>query len=156
MRYTTTRAYSGATVDALRVIEETLLPNGFHIVKSDASRLELRGPGMWSSKENPIRGATVVSVEARDSVLHLDTSLGGVARLARFACVFPIVLWFVLGLMSATKAEAGGLLTTKSLYWIGIWLVVGPALAFWIRRRTIGALDTMLLNASFGTGRGRA
>lgn len=154
MRYAATRAHSGSAASALKIVEETLLPNGFRIVEAGASRLELKGPGMRSSKENPLRGATRVVVDAHDGVLHLDASLGGVVWLSLFVCLFPPALWLILGLAALARPESGeGLLASKSLYGVGIWLVLGPAMSFWFRKRTIDALETMLINAAIGSGR---
>ncbi|MBK6734143.1 MAG: hypothetical protein IPG61_08635 [bacterium] len=152
MRFAATRSYSGNASDALRVAEAALLPNGFRVVDSSASRLALRGRGMQSTKENPIRGATEVSIEAQDGVLKLDASLGGVVGLSLFAALLPVVLWAVMKLPGQLKS-AEGVFTAKTLYGAGIWVVGVPVLFYWLRKRTINALEDVLASASYA-GRG--
>ncbi len=154
MRYSTSRLFSGNGSKALRVVEAALLPNGFRIVDSSSSRLQLKGPGMQSTKENPIRGATEITVEAKNGTLKLDASLGGVVVLSLFVCLFPLALWGALALPDLLKSTGqSGALTAKSLYGAGAWLVIGPAMSVWIRSRTTSALDNMLASAAEFAGR---
>lgn len=149
MRYSARRPFSGDPAAALQAVETTLLPNGFRLVKSSPSHLEWKGPGMQSSKENPLRGATEILFQARDGFLKLDASLGGVRAMSLFVCLFPLVLWggfAVAGLMK--PRDDGGAFMTSALWGVGIWLILGPALSLWFRRRTTRALEDMLANAA--------
>lgn len=152
MRFSATRSFAGNASEALRIAEAALLPNGFRIVDTSASRLKFKGRGMQSTKENPIRGATEVTIEAQDSVLKLDASLGGVVGLSLFAAILPIALWATVTLPGQLKSP-DGVFTPKTLYGAGMWVVGVPALTFWLRKRTINALEDMLASASYA-GRG--
>jgi hypothetical protein len=102
MHFSAKRQFQGTNATAFSTIESILLPNNFRLIKSEPSRLKMAGRGMQSSKENPVRGATEVVIEAR----------------------------------------AGQL-----------WLVLGPLMGLWIRRRTIQALEDMLDSAVASAGR---
>jgi len=49
--------------------------------------------------------------------------------------------------------EAGRAMNGKFLLGAAVWVVAGPAVALWLRRRTIGALEVMLENAVAVAGR---
>ncbi len=147
MRFSSTRSYSGDASEALRIAETAFLPNGFRVVDSSASQLKLKGRGMHSTQENPIRGATEVTIQAQDSVLKLDASLGGVVGLSLFAAILPVALWAALKLPDQLKSPEG-IFTLKVLCGAGFWVVGVPMLVFWLRKRTINALEDILTSAS--------
>jgi len=72
MRYSTKRQFAGDASVAFSAVEATLLPNGFRIAETHPHQLVLKGPGMQSTKENPVRGATEIVVEAR-AALFIST-----------------------------------------------------------------------------------
>lgn len=149
MRYSASRPFSGSVPEALRVFEAALLPNGFRVVDSSSSRLQFKGHGMQSTKENPIRGATEVTIEAKAGALKLDASLGGVVALSLFVCLFPLALWAALTVPDMLKSTGDSwALTAKSLYGGGFWIIAGPAMSLWIRKRTTNALEDMLASAA--------
>jgi hypothetical protein len=157
MKYTVKQKYSGDAEAAIKAIEATLLPNSFQIQSVGQDHIELTGRAAQSTRESPLRGATRIVVRARGGHLHLDAELGGVKRLAAFVCVFPILLWLGLGAAALIKAgEASSILTVESVVGAGIWLLLGPLLGLWVRKRTVGALDTMLANAVVSAKRERA
>lgn len=149
MRYETRQDFQGSAESALHAIEATLLPNGFRLVDSGPGRNLYAGRGMNNSRENPLRGATRIEVDAATRVLRLQADLGGVRRLALFVCIFPIVLW--AGLTLAPMIAHGGdrmQIGAAGMVGTAVWLVVGPLLAWVIRRRTVKALDDLLAGAA--------
>ncbi len=149
MRYETELTYRGDSEAALAAIEQTLMPNGFRLVESGASRSVWAGRGMRSSRENPLRGATEIELRAVGGVLRLQAVLGGVKRMALFVILFPIILW--AGLSLAPMIANGD--DRMSIGWagmigVGLWLIIGPLLAWSFRRRTVQALDDLLANAA--------
>lgn len=155
MNYSTARKFSGQEALAFSAIEATLLPNSFRITRSEASLLELKGRGMQSTKEDPVRGATVVLVEARDGFLHLNARLGGVLFMVIFVCLFPVLLTGSFAVAPMIKSGGGiASLSTEALYGMAVWSVLGPLMGLWIRHRTIESLRAMLENAIVCAGRG--
>ena len=154
MQYSTKRRYSGNESAAFSAVESTLLPNGFRIIHSGPTRLELKGRGMQSTKENPVRGATEISVETAGGSLRLNAKLGGVRFMAFFVCLFPLLLWGSFAVTGLLKSGDGGsVFEAKALYGAAVWLVIGPLMTVWIRKRTISALDDMMDNAVVSAGR---
>ena len=148
MRYSTKRRLAGDKAFAFSAVESTLVPNGFRVVDANPHRRVLKGPGMQSTRENSVRGATKITVEVEGETLHLRAELNGVLFMAMFVCIFPVLLWAgfaVAGLLSSAESTAA--LSGKALVGAAVWFVVGPALALWIRRRTTRALDDMMDNA---------
>lgn len=116
-------------------VESTLLPNGFKVQYKSANTIKFKGPLIQSTKEAPIRGATRVSLKAEAGILKLNANLGGVAFMSLFVCLFPPILVFFI-------AGANNYLNT-----IWPWLIIGPIAAYWLRYRTVKALNTLLENA---------
>lgn len=158
MRYQTTASIHGPPETAIRIVRDALIANGFRIVDSCAGELTMMGPGMNSSRENPLRGVSLVTARVNQTQLELDAELGGVARLGRFVFFFPIALGLLLMLFFAIIAWAIAnfgqqplpsliplltpLLTTLP------WLVIGPWMTRIIRRRTERAIDALVHNAT--------
>lgn len=148
MRYSAKRRFTGDQAVAFSTVEATLLPNGFRVVDTNPHRRVLKGPGLQSTRESPVRGATKIVVEVEGETLHLRAELNGVLFMALFVCIFPVLLWAgfaVAGLFSS--AESAAALSGKAFVGAAVWVVVGPVLARWIRRRTTRALDDMLASA---------
>ena len=148
MHYSIRREFTGSESAALSAIESILLSVNFRIVESSASRLALVGRGIRSTKENPLRGATEIEVETKSGSVSLNAKLGGVRSMALFVCSFPVLLWAILAISASLKSgDAAAVMNGKALIGAAVWLVIGPVLAVWIRRRTIDSLEDMLENA---------
>ncbi|MDU0355937.1 hypothetical protein RS130_20415 [Paraglaciecola aquimarina] len=135
MKYTSS-IYIG-TEDSIdfSTAESTLLPNGFKVLYKSANSIVFTGTVMQSTKEAPIRGATRIALKLEAGLLKLDANLGGVLWMSIFVCLFPPLLVFFIGGASDDYFNA-----------ILPWLLIGPAMSYWLRHRTIRALRTMLEN----------
>jgi len=122
-------------------VESTLLPNGFRVIKKDESSIEFTGRGMNSTKEDPIRGATKISLIAESGILHLTANLGGVLFMSLFVCFFPPLLILFLSYFNSNDSGV-----TNHLW---VWLIMGPMIAYWVRRRTVKSLNILLENTVF-------
>jgi hypothetical protein len=140
---------------------------GFKILSCDQNRAELQGPGMNSTKQNPLLGATTIQVRRSDSGIKLDATLGGIATMERFLKWFPLGLGLLLGTLFAFVGGMGfgqqfgipfGVPWAQGLNWIIVaytfallpitpWFFISPWMVNMIRRRTTEALKTLLHNA---------
>ena len=146
--YLASRKFSGKAEPAISAIETTLLPNSFKVTKATAATIELKGPGLRSTKENPIRGASEIKVEARHGKLHLEASLCGIRFLAIFVIVFPFLLMATLALLPVILAGGDFEQFNPSILLImAPWVLISPMAVVWMRKRTMRALDDMLENA---------
>lgn len=140
---------------------------GFKILSCDQNRAELQGPGMNSTKQNPLLGATTIQVRRSDSGIKLDATLGGIATMERFLKWFPLGLGLLLGTLFAFVGGIGfgqqfgipfGVPWAQGFNWIIVaytfallpitpWFFISPWMVNMIRRRTTEALKTLLHNA---------
>lgn len=120
-------------------VESTLIPIGFRVIKKDKASITLIGRGMNSTKEDPIRGATEISITANSGALRLNANLGGVLFMSLFLCFFPPLLIVAVSYFNSSNSSV--------INHLWVWFVIGPMIAYFVRRRTIKALDIMFENS---------
>lgn len=140
---------------------------GFRIVSCDERNAELQGPGLNSTKQNPLLGATSIQLRCSERTIYLTAKLGGVATMQRFLTWFPLILGLSLGTIFAIAGGFGfgraagipfGVPWAQGFRWIvaayamalmpvAPWLFLSPMLIRVIRKRTKVALETLLQNA---------
>lgn len=153
--------------DVLLAALTILTQNGFAIVSRDKYSASLTGPGLNSTKQNPLLGASAIHLELHGQQLHLDAELGGVDSMRRFLMRFPFMLGLGLGLFFGV---VGGVVfgrqfgvgfgvpwaqgVTWMLFAVGVamlpvtpWLILSPMMSRTIRSRTENALTTLVTNA---------
>lgn len=156
-----------STDDVLNAALVTLTNNGFAIVDHDRTSANLTGPGLNSTKQNPLLGASKIHLELRDQQLRLDAELGGVDSMRRFLMRFPFLLGLGLGLFfgvigGITFGQQFGVgfgvpwaqgitwmlfATGAAMLPVSPWLVLSPMMSKMIRTRTQNALTTLVANA---------
>ena len=148
LNYSTRREFNGDEPLAFETIQSILLSNGFRLIESTQRAMKLKGRGMQSTKENPLRGATEISVDIREGELLLSARLGGVRFMVFFVMLFPLAMF---GFFALAPYIAGGweadIQQGEPWYGLVAWLVLSPLLSLWIRKRTVTALDDLLENA---------
>jgi hypothetical protein len=161
--YSTSAAVSATPAEVLKSALTTLTNNGFAITHRDGASATLTGPGLNSSRQNPILGASKVNLRIVDHRLHVDAELGGVDTMRRFLIWFPLLMGVGLGLcfgvfggsLVGRQFDVGfGVPWAKGWQWLLValaggmlpvapWLVLSPMMIRWIRNRTHRALDTL-------------
>jgi hypothetical protein len=153
MQYATTIPFDGNTGKAFDLAGVVLTALGFRIVARDDSSLDATGPGLNSSRQNALLGASRIQVMRRSAELALEAELGGVQRLARFVTLFPVglslflcVLFFVL--FSLLFDHFLWVLPVVAMTGANalLWLILGPLLARHFRGRTCQGIDVLLNN----------
>ena len=155
------------TDDVLQSALITLTNNGFAIVNRDANSAELTGPGLNSTKQNPLLGASRIRLKREGEELRLDAELGGVDSMRRFLMRFPLILGVAFGLLFgvvggfAFGRQFGvgfGVPWAQGWKWLLVaiggavlplspWLFLSPMMSNMIRTRTQNALATLVRNA---------
>jgi hypothetical protein len=153
----------------------TLTHNGFAITQRDAASAALTGPGLTSTKQNAILGASRVLLNVRGNRLEAQAELGGVDRMRRFLMRFPFLLALGIGLLlgvgggllfgAQTGTRFGApwapgwtwLLVTLGISMLAVspWVVLSPLMSRAMRNRTQTALETLVRNAVF-QGQGKS
>jgi hypothetical protein len=155
---------SGETLQAALAI---LINNGFAIANRDERSASLTGPGLNSTKQNPLLGASKIRLAIEGNQLQVDAELGGVETMQRFLIRFPLLLGLVLGLLFCViggwvfgqQFGVGfGVPWAQGWNWILVtfgfcmlpitpWLLLAPWIGNMIRTRTQLALNTLATNA---------
>jgi hypothetical protein len=146
MQYVSTTPISGRPEAAIRMVRDALVANAFTIVSASPTAFEATGPGMTGSNQNALLGISKASFRAEEGVIHVQAELGGAARLGLFVMFFPLALGGVLvaTLSLANKPNA----VLAPLLAVSPWLVVGPLMACFFRRRTEKAINALLLSTA--------
>lgn len=172
MNYTRSLKLDGSPDAAILSVLTTLTNNGFQIRKRGDRSASLSGPGLNSTKQNPLLGASEVGVIVEGDQIRLDAELGGMERMQRFVTRFPFLLSFGLALFfiallaiyslvlpigfgpAGRFGPAAGIGWSSCLSIIALvmlpalpWIVISPWMSRHIERRTLTALDTLLGNA---------
>lgn len=141
---------------SLDFIAGTLATLGFHLEDRTHDRLEATGPGLRSTKQNPLLGVTRIAVHLGHREARASAELGGVDWMRRFVMWFPLSLGVGLGLLAAGMAVGlGNQPFSTGLFVFGLaqltvlpWLFIGPFVVRSIRRRTESSIETLLNNAA--------
>lgn len=153
MEYSKTVPFTGKAAKALEVARATFLPQGFQIVASTDYELRVTGPGLNSTKENPLKGITEASIIIRPSAsaIEMKATLGGVEKMKKFLIFFPLglALFFliVFGALTLTLPTLRNpIFLLIPLLALSPWLFLSPWMSRMIGTRTVRAIDTLLNN----------
>src|SRR5262249_35912414 len=153
MHYASTVAFEGDTAKAYDLAAVALTAIGFRIAARDGSSLDMIGPGLNSTRQSALLGATRIQVTPSAHELSVDAALGGAERLARFVTLFPVglslflcaVFFIVFSLVFDHRSWVVPVLAVTGANAL-LWLFLAPMLARSIRARTCRAIDALLNN----------
>lgn len=133
--------HAGDPSQALDLARQVLLGQGFEITDDARNTLRAVGPGLLSTTQAAVLGASEIALRADGGRLVVQAQLGAARRMQRFVCLFPAALGLALVLAFA--------LLGKPRPWLALgaaapWVVVGPLMARWIERRTRRGLDALV------------
>lgn len=153
MEYSKTVPFTGKASKALEVARSTFLPQGFQLVASTDYELRVTGPGINSTRENPLKGITEASIVIRPSAsaIEMKATLGGVERMKKFLTFFPLgmalLFMIVFGVLALTVPDfRRPWIFLIPLAALSPWLFLAPMMSRMIGRRTVQAIDTLLSN----------
>ncbi len=140
--------------DLLSIAESQLANRGFRIVKKNDEMVEVTGPGLNSTKQDPLLGASMIRLSGRVGTLNLEAELGGAQFLSNFVRRFPFML--CIGLAIVMEITFALTLPGRNALWFGLvpilaaspWIIIGPLMAKSILKRTENSLETFLHNLS--------
>jgi hypothetical protein len=153
MEYSKTVPFTGKATKALEVARATFLPQGFQLVTNSDYELRVTGPGINSTRENPLKGITEASIIVRPSAsaIEMKAVLGGVEKMRKFLTFFPLgmAIFFLIlfGVLTLTvPALRNPLFFLIPVLALSPWLFLAPWMSRMIAKRTIHAIDTLLNN----------
>ena len=149
MDYETSIPFSGDADNALETGTTVLISNGFRIESKDERSIEFVGPGMRSTRQNPLLGASRIAIATRGETLALEAEMGSVQRLGILLALFPLALAAALAIVFVIlfRDRMGlGFCLGVSFGPTAPWIVLGPLIARWSQARTKRALQDLLEN----------
>jgi hypothetical protein len=146
MEYKTSVPYKGPTHPPLETARSHFIANGFRIDRLSETELIAIGQGMYSTKQNPIAGASRTRITVSPDSIDIIAELGGVKSIQRFLYIFPPALAGCLALIFACIPGFPANALLLAFLPVLPWMVLSPLMARWVRRRTIGALDNLAHN----------
>jgi hypothetical protein len=147
--------FSGDGRQAVQIAFDALTAAGMRINSKTATTIEFKGPGLNNTRDNPLRGISSGRLHITGSSIHLTADLGAVSRLFKILGVMifgldlvgAVILYiFLRGKFSLP------LVLAIAVGPVAPWIVLLPWMANWMKRRTIGAMDTLLNNLAVGAG----
>ena len=132
--------FSGDPETALQVASTALIAQGFEITEKSADELRATGPGLSSTKQPALCGASEIVLRARKPTIVVQAQLGGVQSMKRFVWFFPPLL--ALSLM-AIFAVVGMPFSWTPLLAVAPWFIIAPVFSTMLERRARNALDSL-------------
>jgi hypothetical protein len=146
--YSVSVPFSGDTSKAFGLAESALSALGFRITQRSAETFEVVGPGMNSSRESALTGASRIRFSHNPGELALEAELGGVERMSRFVRFFPLGLCLSLAIVFSLvlgRQFGAGVWIVPAVVALP-WLLIGPLMSNAIRARTCRGLDALVAN----------
>lgn len=151
MEYSKTVPFTGRGAKALDVARSVFVGQGFQIMTSSDYELRVTGPGINSTKENPLKGVTDATVIVRSASIEIKAILGGAEKMKTFLRLFPLGLAIFFMLIFGALAWSLPDFRRPWIFLIPLlalspWLFLGPLISRSIEKRTKQAVDTLLSN----------
>ena len=151
MEYSKTVQFIGHGAKAMDVARSAFVGQGFQLVASSDHELRVTGPGINSTRENPLKGVSEASIIIRGSSIEIKALLGGAQKMKNFLRLFPLAM--ALFFMVVFGAMAWSLPDFRRpwiflipLLALSPWLFLAPLISRSIEKRTKEAVDTLLNN----------
>ncbi len=132
--FTTSATIPKPTEDVLQAALVILTNNGFAIVARDKYNAVLTGPGLNSTRQNPLLGASKITLAIDGDQLKLDAEIG--SALERFLKWLPLsvglgtgLLLLFQGLLFGYKFGVG-FGVPQAQGWTWLWICIGGVLFF--------------------------
>ena len=138
MKFSTFIDTPNSSVRDFDFAKHILCCNGFTLIHADDKVMTLKGEGTTSTNQDPLKGATTISLEKDANKVTLTATLGGVAFLTYF--VFFMLLIFPVGLLYILSGDLTAFTVSHGL----MALLLFVSISYWLRYRTTRALKNLL------------
>ncbi len=96
MQYKTSVPFTGSAKTAIETARLQLMANRFKLDQPSETELIATGKRMYSTKQNPIVGASHIRITVSSDFIEILAELGGVKSMQRFQYIFPPALILIL------------------------------------------------------------
>ena len=149
--YSTSVAYSGSAKRALAIAQNALIAANFQITSKTDYELHAIGRGITSTRQDPLKAATDITILIRNSSIEVNAVLGGADRMKKFLRVLPLGMALLFLLVFGTIAV---FVPDFRRWWIFLipvaallpWLILGPVLTRSVRTQAEAAINSLLGN----------
>jgi len=150
MDYEKTEPFSGNMEKVLEVAKNVFIQHNFQIVRDSDTEVEFTGPGMLSSRQNPIVGISRICIRVTSGNLSLEAEFEGIRKLTKYLVLFiaGMAIFFVVffGILFSEQGQPLNKTILISLAPFIPWPVIIPLMYIWMKSRTSKALDRLLTN----------
>ena len=150
MDYEKTEPFSGNMEQVLEVAKNVFIQNNFKIVRHSDTEVEFTGPGMLSSRQNPVVGISRICIRGTSGNISIEAEFGGIRKLTKYLVVFIVgmAIFFVVlfGILFSKQGQPLNKIILMSLAPFMPWPVLIPLIHIWMKSRTSKALDRLLTN----------
>lgn len=149
--YSKTVPFAGRAARALSVAQSAFINQGFEIVANSDYELRVKGPGISSTRQNPLKGVSEASIIIRSSAIEIKAILGGAQKMKTFLRLFPLGMALFFLLVFGVLAWTLPVLRHVWIFLIPLaalspWLFLAPVMGRTIENKTRQAVDTLLSN----------
>lgn len=156
---TESREASVAWNDLRQAAIQLLAARDFRLTSENSGQIEFRGPGMRSSRQPAIVGASFIRVTQSYSKVTVEATLGGAKWMGKFIRYFPMALGLGLDLILSIvfllvlPSPLVGITIATSAVMINVvlWAILGPPIARSIERKSreavVAFVDNMIAMA---------
>lgn len=149
--YSTSVSYTGSAKRALAIAQNALIAANFQIVSKTDFDLHAVGRGITSTRQDPLKAATDITMLIRNSSIEVNAILGGADRMKKFLRILPLSMAALFLVVFGTIAV---FVPDFRRWWIFLipvavlspWLVLGPVIARSIRAQAEDAINSLLGN----------
>jgi hypothetical protein len=115
--------------------------------------VELTGPGMISSRQDPLVGISKIHISQSSGSLSVEAQFNSIRRLIKYIAIFIVgmAVFFVIlfGILFTRQRQPFGKILLISLAPLAPWPVLLPLIMIWQKSRTSQALDVLLSNIDY-------
>jgi hypothetical protein len=139
--------FEGNTGKAQKMFINALVPHGFKVDETHVTGCELSGPGMRSSRQNPLCGISHIAMQISDTEIAVAAIYGGILKLQKWLICFlcSMALFFVI-LFAILFRNRESYSVFIALAPFLPWPVLIPVLIKVFKTRTTQSLDVLLEN----------
>ena len=150
MDYEKTEPFSGNMEKVLEVARNVFIQHNFQIVRNSDTEVEFTGPGMLSSRQNPIVGISRICIRGASGNISIEAEFEGIRKLTKYLALFIVAMaiFFVVlfGILFSKQGQPLNKTIVKSLAPFAPWPILIPLIHIWMKSRTSKALDRLLIN----------
>ena len=150
MDYEKTEPFSGNMEKVLEVARNVFIQHNFQIVRDSDTEVEFTGPGMLSSRQNPMVGISRICIRGSSGNLSLEAEFGGIRKLTKYLAFFILgmAIFFVVffGILFSKQGQPLNKTILISLAPFILWPVLIPLIYLWMKSRTSKSLDVLVNN----------